>query len=124
MLFTVGGVPLRASLGISHLPGSPGSEGELNRASATGSICAEVMVVPKELLVRVARPPASRLVSLRPTGTSSKRVADFLVGHVDVLIGEEAEELVLDDGAADTAAENIAVQLRHLVGLREYQRPD
>jgi hypothetical protein len=30
------GSPVILSLGISHLPGSPGSEGELNRASAVG----------------------------------------------------------------------------------------
>ena len=33
----------RASLGMSHLPGSPGSAGELNRTSASGSMFAPVI---------------------------------------------------------------------------------
>ena len=48
-------------------------------------------------------------------GHVEERVADLLVGDVQVLIGDEAEELVLDDGTAEGAAEDVAVQLRDSV---------
>ncbi len=74
MCEAVGGVPLRASFGMSHLPGSPGSDGELNNTSASWSMLAEVMgklptFAPNELLLRFDRAFAERL-SDRPTGTS------------------------------------------------------
>ena len=42
-------------------------------------------------------------------------VASLLIGDLQALIGEESEELVLDDGAADLRARGVAMQLRVLV---------
>ena len=43
------------------------------------------------------------------------READLLIGIVQVLIADEAEELVLDERAAERAAGGIAMQLRNFV---------
>ena len=51
-------------------------------------------------------------------GNVHERVADFLVGDVQVLIRQESKQLVLDDGTADGAAEYVAMQLRDLIGRR------
>jgi hypothetical protein len=40
-----------------------------------------------------------------------KVVANLLVGHLEVLVSDKPEELVLDDGTAECAPQNVAMQL-------------
>ena len=56
------------------------------------------------LFTMPAKPLAERVSSERPTGTVEEGVADLLVRDVQVLVGHETEELVLDDGTAERAA--------------------
>ena len=44
--------------------------------------------------------PASRLIA-QADGDIEQAIANLLVRHVQMLVGDEAEELVLDDRAAD-----------------------
>ena len=81
-----------------------------------------IVGVQNELLVTVARPAAERS-SLQADRHVEERVADLLVGHVQVLIGDEAEELVLDDGAADRAAQRCSDAVAELCCRPECRRP-
>jgi hypothetical protein len=121
---TVGGAPFNESLGMSHLPGSPGSEGELKEDE-------------RERVDVARRLPGCRCRCLRRTscwrhwqchwrraiiGEADRNVeegvTEFRVGDMQVLIADEAEELVLDDGPAESASGNVAVQVWYLFASR------
>ncbi len=57
--------------------------------------------------------------SVSPGGHDVARAADFLVGVVNVLVAEEAEELIFDDGSAESAAGGVAMLRRNFIGMRE-----
>ena len=71
--------------------------------------------LPSILLAIAASPSAVRLVSLRPGRNGNQGIACFLIGNMQVLVGDEVKELVLDDRSADGAAGAVAVQLGILV---------
>ncbi len=105
------------ALGMSHLPGSPLTAGELNKASATGSMAPGTEPVPKRTIGDRGQSLRAAIVR-QPNRHVEERVADLGIADVQVLIGQEAEELVFDDGAAHSSAQGVAVQLRILIVRR------
>ncbi len=59
--------------------------------------------------------PCALRSSVRVSGTVASLVDIGSVGDAHALVGEEVEQLVLLDGAAERGAELIAVQERHLL---------
>jgi hypothetical protein len=114
---TVGITP--ESLGISHFPGSPGTAGALKRARAVWSTAAVGVQVPAvagagggtEGGVGDAGKAGGAAIVAESDRDIEEGVPNLLVADVEVLVGNKAEELVLNDGATDSAAGDIAMEL-------------
>src|SRR6266567_2195910 len=60
----------------------------------------------------------SRTIVGKTNRNVKHRIADLLIGCADVLVRQESEELVLDDGDTQRAASGIAMQLGYFVVCR------